>query len=104
MAERCDLLTSKMYSDFIFHFTIVALCDNRPRFFNGGNYGERTFRSPTSDQTASGRTIGGRDLWAPGPQSSLVSYLVASVSKPGPQWAIRSDAIQRATSEDLSRT
>src|SRR3990172_9009911 len=104
MAEPCDLLRSKMCSDAICLSTIVAVCDNRPRLSNGGNYGQRTCRPPTSGQTASGRPIRRRDLWDPGTQPSLVSHLVASLSNAWPQWAVRSDALQRATSADLPRT
>src|SRR5512139_1978045 len=104
MAETCDLLTSKMDSDCICLSTIVAVCDNRRRFSNGGNYGQRICGSPTSDQIAFGRSIHRRDLPDPKPQSGLVPYLVAPVSSAWPQRAVRSDAIQRATSTDLSRT
>jgi hypothetical protein len=87
-----------------FNSAIVAGCDNRARFSNGGNYGQRTCGSPTSDQIASGRSIRRRDLWDPEAITRLVQHLVAPVSNAWPQRAVRSDAIQRAASADLTRT
>src|SRR5690554_2313520 len=84
--------------------TIVAVCDNRAQFFNGGNYGQRTFRPATGDQMASGGSVCGRDLWAAGTQPRLVSPVVASLSNVWPQWAVRSDTRQRATEADLTQT
>ncbi len=103
LAVSCDIPKSIMNSGMLF-FAIVAECDNRPRFSNGGNYGQRTFRSPTSDQIAFGSPVGRRDLPVARSFPEVVSPLVASLSKPGPQRAVRSNAIQPTTSKDLART
>ena len=84
------------------------MCDNRPRFSNGGNYGQRTCRPPTSDQIAFGRPIGRRNL----PDCSVIpgigfNTLVASVSSQGPNGLFdltRSNLQPRRISAELERT
>src|ERR1700674_736895 len=75
---------------------IVAPCGNRQRFPNGDYYAQRTYRSPTGDQTPAGRSVGRRHLSPLGPFARLVSQLVAPLSSTGPQWTARTDARQRA--------
>ena len=99
----CDLLKTIMSSSFSVSDIFVSY-GNRQRFTIGGNYEQRTFGSPTSDQTATCRSVSRRALSDSGAQPCLVPHLVASLSSIGPQRTVRSDACQCATSSDHART
>src|SRR3972149_6701345 len=83
---------------------IVTPCGNRQRFPYGGNHEHRIYRSPTSDQTSTGRSLSRGDLSAVGSSVRLVPCVVATLSSVRPQWVVRSDARQCATASDCPRS